>query len=159
MGLSYDSALLTSAQLVNYTSQTDLASLESDSELDLDTVILDAQREIYERLHGNGLSVANLAALTNQAWLSRHVADLTLARVEETHLDRPDRADERRRRALEGVDRFKPIYATNTATSRRSGEGIPAVAHQSDGMVYGPRQVDALRGDDYVRTNLPVDLG
>lgn len=158
MGLSYDTALLTGAELVEQTSTTDLANLETTAELELDDLALNAQREVYERLFQNGLTEAQLAAMTNESWLKRHIADLAVARIEEVHMRDLEAADRRRERALHGVDRFKPTYPTATATSRASAEGIPSVGHASAGFVYGPAAGETTR-TDYMHTDLPTDLG
>lgn len=162
MGLSYDVALLTGAELVTLTGVTDLANLEADSELDVDTVVLDAQREVYERLYENGLSADQLSAMTNEAWLKRRIASLALARLAIAHaglLSDGQEPEALRERALHGVDRFRPQFAAATATPRRSGEGIPSVGHASEGLVYGIDPNSYEHGVDYLRSNLPQDLG
>jgi hypothetical protein len=160
MGLAEATALVVQADLVDFSGQADLASLEDDSEVDLDAVILKAHKDLYWRLYENGLTTTQLAAISNTARLADYEADLALARLDETLLGNPERAAERRTRAYEGIDRFRPVYATDQgAISRRSGEGVPSVAHASDGLVYGFPQNDSSRGDDYMRTNIPVDVG
>lgn len=159
MGLSYDVALVTGADLVTYTSQTGLGNLEDTAELDLDALALDCQREVYERLHGNGLTAEQLAALDNANWLRRQIAALALARIEEIHLGRADVAEARRMAAHRAIDAFRPqITSIDGAIPRQSGEGIPGVAHSSAGLVYGIPSSTPLE-TDYSRSNLPTDLG
>lgn len=131
MGMSRDTALLTGADLVDYTAQTDLANLETDGELDLDALVLEAHREVYDVLRARWTS-GELAALTNEEALERAVAWLAMSRLA-VHLEDGLEAEERyRARAMEWIDdRFRPEFSDDTNEPRRAGEAIPAVVNVS----------------------------
>ena len=151
--MDYDTALLTGAQVVSQTGDTDLANLAADAELVLDTFVLAAHRDVYRRLSRRGIDPT---AISNEAWLKDAVAYMATARLAQAgHLERPD---ERQAFAVEQLDNFVPTYASTTATPRMAGEGIPSVSHASDGLVYGMPSSPSL-DEDYKRTNIPLDLG
>lgn len=152
--MSYDSALLTGAQLVEQTGVQDLANLEADAELDLDTLTLNAQRWVYRQLYKRGIDPT---AVTNESWLKDAIAWATLARLADGgYLGERDALADLERAKAE-LDDFTPTYSATVEAGRSAGEGMPAVGHVSEEIVFGLGS-EAGVADDYLRSNLPTDL-
>ncbi len=153
MAMDYDTALLTGAQVVSQTGHQGLANLATAGELSLDTFVLAAHRKVYRKLKG---AAVDPTAITNEDELKDAVAYEAVGRLALAgYLDR-DTAGEFFERVKDEIRDFKPQYSDSaTGVPRKAGEGIPAVGHVSDGLVYG---VGDGRGTDYMRSNLPEDL-
>lgn len=131
MSMSYDSALITGAQIVEHTGVTDLASLATDSELVLDTFALHAHRAIYRRLEGNGIDPT---LLTNEDRLKDAVAFEACKRLALAgHLNRNPADFSAEVDAT--IASFRPVYAS-ADSPRNAGEGIPVVGHLDSGPTF-----------------------
>lgn len=129
MGLSYDIAQIVKADLPKITGIQLLANLETGTPaLDLDDLILEAQRSIFRRIKRTEVEPTDL---TNQDRLNDAIAYETVRRLAIGGYLDPigDRAESARLYDLEvkrALDEFQPDLATGEEPSG-VGVGVPAV--------------------------------
>jgi hypothetical protein len=130
--MSYDTSLLTGAQLVEHVGVLGLANVEATAELDLDTFALQAHRAIYRRLQANGYDPT---ALTNQEQLKDAIAYEAVGRL--ALAGRITGVDAMAFLAIakESVRDFRGAFATEDAAGRTGG-GVPAVGHLDGGLIF-----------------------
>lgn len=152
--MSYDSALITGAQIVDHTGVQDLANLATDAELVLNTFALNAHRTIYRMLEGMGVDPTLLA---NESRLNEAVAWEAVGRLSLAgYLPGTDHAAffGKRDEVLFGVNGkggFRPDYAS-ADEPRQAHEAIPSVGHADGGMVFSgdmPGTTSGYFSDDY----------
>jgi len=133
--MSYEVALIAGADVANLVGLPNLSNLEASEEITLDTFVLSAHQEVFERLRSNGVDPARL---TNADRLRRAVALIAVA----------DAADVGQVSGVEGatlrgrgemlVDRFVPVYAQDADAPRKAAEGFPTVGHLHDAVFFDP---------------------
>lgn len=133
--MSYDSSLITGAEIVTLTGFQNLGNLTTGGDLtDLDAFALSAHRAVFRTLEAQGIDPT---LLSNENRLKDAVAyealyRLALARAIGIDVD----AAAMKEQGAESVgSKFRPEYTTGD-TPRHADEGIPAVGHYSPGLVY-----------------------
>lgn len=133
MGMSFDAALITGAQIVEHTTVQDLSNLATDAELALNTLALQAHRAIYRWLEGKGW---NPTLITNENRLKDAVAYEAVRRLAIAGYisGDPQGFVELRNEAL---STFHPTFSDGSNEPRNADEGVPSVGHFEAGWAFG----------------------
>jgi hypothetical protein len=132
--MSYDSSLITGAEIVQHTGVQDLANLATDAELTLNTFALHAHRAIYRWLEGRGWDPT---LISNESRLKDAVAFEAVHRLAVAGYISGEPLGFKALRD-EALRDFHPTFSDGSNEPRSADEGLPSVGNFESGWAYGP---------------------